>query len=559
MSGKKKFIRDLSKLSEIKHSILGHRLVKVADELNVSIRTLTTFLRSKGKNIENNPMARISEEEYSILTKEFESEKALKEKAKESRRSKRFKKESISIKNIQNEPEQKLNHIVKDTEIKIKVIGKINLDTLNLKTKPDKKIKSKEEQKQVQVVNANEETIDLIHDEDEKKKRPRINVSNNGPTIETPETIVNTQTSLQTMQKKQRLSKVAKEFKISIKIIVQFLKDRGYTIENNPMAIISDELYLLISNECKKSLNPANNNLYTKDVYVETNDNSSNQKNLPENDIVMKPFSETFFVDFSHLEFKTGKVVFKKWFWQVGQSVEFEIINPHIQKEFESIKNYFKNALGIKEIKVEIKAKNQLSFPPVKDIVASSPEIDRIDRNLIDTVRFDFIKKMARSKSLTKSSFTIDKMFESIDDKVKSTTFYTEESQLVEDILSIENKKHYHHLKYLSSNQSTSNKLRFLFKPFSFIFLLEGEENNYIIWETLDTKEATYIWQIEKNMTSFQDNFKKIESIIISLREGGKTKYIENTKDRVLRLYHDYSEPSNGFSKWKLELESIVQ
>ena len=46
------------------------RLSKVAKELNVSVSTITEFLKGKGHVIETNPMAKISEELYSILSKE---------------------------------------------------------------------------------------------------------------------------------------------------------------------------------------------------------------------------------------------------------------------------------------------------------------------------------------------------------------------------------------------------------------------------------------------------------------------------------------------------------
>ena len=61
----------------------GQRLSKVAKELNVSISTITEFLKGKGHQIENNPMTKISPEQYSLLSKEYQSEKAAKEEAKQ--------------------------------------------------------------------------------------------------------------------------------------------------------------------------------------------------------------------------------------------------------------------------------------------------------------------------------------------------------------------------------------------------------------------------------------------------------------------------------------------
>ncbi|OFY86321.1 MAG: translation initiation factor IF-2 [Bacteroidetes bacterium RIFCSPLOWO2_12_FULL_35_15] len=161
------------------------RLSKVAKELNVSVSTITEFLKGKGHVIENNPMAKISEELYSILSKEYQSEKAAKEEAKQVTSSSRAKKESITldeeakvsnvkkveeeediiIKNVQNIPppekikEKPVEIVSKKTEpeeekeviksdVKFTVVSKIDLDALNTKTKPAKKTKlTKEEEK----------------------------------------------------------------------------------------------------------------------------------------------------------------------------------------------------------------------------------------------------------------------------------------------------------------------------------------------------------------------------------------------------------------------------
>lgn len=175
----------------------AQRLSKVAKELNVSVSTITDFLKSKGHIIENNPMAKLSDELYELLSNEYQSEKAAKEEAKQVTTSTRAKKESIAldeeikketkkldddeviiIKNITNtppviekerpqEPSKKETVVVKkeeepvkpkaESEVKLKVIDKIDLNALNSKTKPDKKTKAeKEEEKKAKVTEAKE-------------------------------------------------------------------------------------------------------------------------------------------------------------------------------------------------------------------------------------------------------------------------------------------------------------------------------------------------------------------------------------------------------------------
>lgn len=51
----------------------AYRLGQVARKLNVGINTLTDHLAAKGHKVENNPNARITEEHYQVLLKEFQS------------------------------------------------------------------------------------------------------------------------------------------------------------------------------------------------------------------------------------------------------------------------------------------------------------------------------------------------------------------------------------------------------------------------------------------------------------------------------------------------------
>ncbi|MEO6901663.1 MAG: translation initiation factor IF-2 [Bacteroidia bacterium] len=186
------------------------RLSKVAKELNVSVSTITEFLNKKGHTIENNPMAKLSEDLYDLLSNEYQSEKAAKEEAKQVTTNTRAKKESIGIsldeeikkeskskkeeedediiiknvqeitipqpvkikekaaevtvkkeqeKEIEKEQEKEIEkekeeepavQIKSDTESRIKIINKIDLDALNSKTKPAKKTKAeKEEERKV--------------------------------------------------------------------------------------------------------------------------------------------------------------------------------------------------------------------------------------------------------------------------------------------------------------------------------------------------------------------------------------------------------------------------
>ncbi len=58
------------------------RLSKAAREFNIGINTIVEFLSKKGFNVERDPNAKLSQEMHSLLMKEFQSEKNVKEEAK---------------------------------------------------------------------------------------------------------------------------------------------------------------------------------------------------------------------------------------------------------------------------------------------------------------------------------------------------------------------------------------------------------------------------------------------------------------------------------------------
>jgi translation initiation factor IF-2 len=173
----------------------AYKLTKVAVEFNVSKDTLAEFLSSKGFKVDaKNLNAKIGEGEYNLLMKEFQGEKIAKQEAKHVGQITREKKESIvldesktthkkkdefeedivikdmsatskAIQSINEESKQRIaresaekakavEKTVKPDEtikaksennINVKVVSKIDLASLNTKTKPDKKSTKKEE------------------------------------------------------------------------------------------------------------------------------------------------------------------------------------------------------------------------------------------------------------------------------------------------------------------------------------------------------------------------------------------------------------------------------
>jgi translation initiation factor IF-2 len=156
------------------------RLSKVAKEFNLSLGKIVEFLASKGKPVDNNPNAKIGDEEYSLLLKEFSSDKNAREEAEQvSQNISKVKRETIVLDDMKAKSKAKTKEtedvIIKDltvpsaekeeaakkekpakkeeivkTEVESlegpKVLGKLDLKSINTKTKPDKKAKTEEEE-----------------------------------------------------------------------------------------------------------------------------------------------------------------------------------------------------------------------------------------------------------------------------------------------------------------------------------------------------------------------------------------------------------------------------
>lgn len=174
------------------------RLNAVVKELNVGIQTLVDFLGSKGHKVDGKPTSKITDEQYGLLLAEFQQDKKAKEDAKKLSRDK-VKQQDITLDSIKSKKpvvEEEFDEeaiIIKsglvnksktekpaapeapkpvaeapkaepvkpkkeepsapepeaeDDSMKLKVLGKIDLDSLNTKTRPDKKAKEKKTTKE---------------------------------------------------------------------------------------------------------------------------------------------------------------------------------------------------------------------------------------------------------------------------------------------------------------------------------------------------------------------------------------------------------------------------
>ena len=130
------------------------------------------------------------------------------------------------------------------------------------------------------------------------------------------------------------------------------------------------------------------------------------------------------------------------------------------------------------------------------------------------------------------------------------------EQDLIDDILNIKESKHYLHLKHLSSQHLSSIlKIRFILNPFSFLFLLSGNKQYHLVWETLNSEEATYIWHFEKSIEALRKGLNEIEATLNEIKTNSKQEYLRQDHENFSRVIHDYSDTKSGFTAWKGMLE----
>jgi translation initiation factor IF-2 len=107
------------------------RLNKVTQELNVGIQTLVDFLQKKGfAEVKADPNFKITEEQYTILNKEFGVDRTLRKEADKVRmeRHDKNKKQTVSIEPATNEIK---TEVPANSKPKLKTVGKIDLDSVN--------------------------------------------------------------------------------------------------------------------------------------------------------------------------------------------------------------------------------------------------------------------------------------------------------------------------------------------------------------------------------------------------------------------------------------------
>ncbi|GAB3023139.1 hypothetical protein GCM10027051_29830 [Niabella terrae] len=247
------------------------------------------------------------------------------------------------------------------------------------------------------------------------------------------------------------------------------------------------------------------------------------------------------------LEFRYGSIAFT-YTTLADTKMEFEVQHDDMRPEFEVLKPYFIKALKSKYIKVAIYA--ELEKGQLVAQLASSDDIKKIDRQIIEGVRFQFIAKPPYGRANPGNKNDLNQQLQT------KHPLYESGEELLEAALKYSQFRHHKHLRYLSENHAGHLvKIRFALQPFSFVFLLEGAAHFHIILETLDTEEASYLWQVPKIISELPRRLTDIDRDLDIIRKQGRQGFLTAPPENFSRVLHDYSDDQKGFILWKHALE----
>jgi len=254
-------------------------------------------------------------------------------------------------------------------------------------------------------------------------------------------------------------------------------------------------------------------------------------------------------VKIEDLEFLYGSIQFRYSVPEYPDELIFDIENLNIRPEFEVLKPYFEKFLNSKIVTVFITIVLN-KYKAVTALSAHSSDLEKLNREVVDSVRFRFVEKNFFGRSMPSDPKGIINVLND------GNNLYESGEELLSDVLSKGNYRHQKQLYYLAEQHETNVlKIRFVLSPFAFVFLLNGDEQYHIVMETLDTEEATYIWHLPKNSNTLKQYLWEINKELTKIRNEGRQAFLETNPINFTRILHDYSDERRGFVLWKGALE----
>ena len=305
--------------------------------------------------------------------------------------------------------------------------------------------------------------------------------------------------------------------------------------------------------------------------------NSIHNEIKPSNQLVIKrepvleKISEEANIYFKDADFNLGFVSFSHKSKILNEVFNLKIENHFLLPEFNAVKSYFPKAFGGKK-QFLINIDFILTNKTVTNIITTSPEIEKINETIIDSIKRERVAKLTSTpllKSIDKSLFTADDIFDSFEDNLKDgNVFNQSELDILNFIIETRKVRNAKHLEFLSgSKHSTKQKLRFTLKPlFGFLFFIEGETKNHFCWELLNS-HATYLWSFGKIDSDIIFQYKRVEETINIIRNMGRDSYKNEYKRKNVDIDMTFctiehssinSAFKEGFVEWRHRLLEII-
>ncbi|MET3115465.1 hypothetical protein AAKU52_003214 [Pedobacter sp. CG_S7] len=257
-------------------------------------------------------------------------------------------------------------------------------------------------------------------------------------------------------------------------------------------------------------------------------------------------------IPIEELEFHYGSIAFRYLINEMNTKLEFNIENIEIRPEFEVLKPYFIKTLKSKTLLIKLFA--EFEYGKLVSQLATSQDIERINKEVVESVKFQFLNKGVLGKFPSQKHNILTS-----DDLQNKEKIYADGEELLNAILKSKQYKHSKHIQFLASqHESQIMKIRFVLHPFSFVFLLSGDKNYHIVLETLDTEEATYIWHTEKNNDDLKRSITSIDNQLLIIKEKGRQSFFDSNPQDFSKIIHDYFDNSSGFTIWKGLLEERI-
>lgn len=111
-------------------------------------------------------------------------------------------------------------------------------------------------------------------------------------------------------------------------------------------------------------------------------------------------------IPIEQLEFRYGSISFKHSIPELKTELEFEIENLEVRPEFEVLKPYFSKAIKSKNVKIDIHA--EFENDKLISQLATSNDVKKINREVIEGVKFTFVSKNIIGRPLLQNKNLLD-------------------------------------------------------------------------------------------------------------------------------------------------------